>query len=156
MPYIKTTWAKGDVVTSSKLNNMEDGIEAIDTAQSSSFAPDIDNPQDGQVLVYDGTAGKWVNGAGGGGMVTVGSIDLTAMTVTLNKTAGELWTAFTAGRHVTAKVDDVPPFSVNVAFGLIYAVDKGNQGYSFTFYDGDILWGFDAENAQAYPAYSLS
>ena len=30
MSYIKTEWASGDVITAQKLNNMEDGIEAID------------------------------------------------------------------------------------------------------------------------------
>lgn len=30
MSYVKTEWATGDVITAQKLNNMEDGIEAID------------------------------------------------------------------------------------------------------------------------------
>lgn len=157
MAYVKTNWQTGDVITAAKLNNMEGGIYDANEAVSAAFAPDISNPQDGQVVVYDGTAGKWINGAAsGGGVVTVGSINLTAMTVSLNKTAGELWTAFKAGLHITATIDDVPPFSVDMAFGLIYASDKGEQGYHFAFYDGETLWSFNAADAQAYPAHSLS
>lgn len=156
MAYVKTNWQTGDVVTSSKLNNMETGIYDVTEASASAFAPDIDSPQNGDVIKYDSTEEKWVNGEGGGGIVTVGSINLTAMNVSLNKTAGELWTAFTAGKHVTATIDDVPPFSVDLAFGLIYAVYLGDQGYSFKFYDGEDLWVFDAENAQGYPTHSLS
>lgn len=188
MSYVKNTWQNGDTVTAEKLNNMENGIAAVDAAQAtafapnitnpqdedtlvydgtagkwvngkggSDFAPDITNPQDGDILVYDGTAGKWVNGAAsGGGVVTVGSINLTAMTVSLDKTAGELWTAFKAGMHITATIDDVPPFSVDMAFGLIYASDKGDQGYHFTFNDGENLWPFNAADAQAYPTHPLN
>lgn len=186
MAYVKTNWQTGDVITAAKLNNMETGIydatEAaadafvadIDDPQdgdvikydstsekwvngsAAAFDPDIDDPQNGDVIKYDSTAEKWVNGSAGGGVVTVGSVDTTEMTVSLDKTAGVLWTAFTAGRPIIATIDDVPPFSVDLAFGLIYAVDKGNQGYSFTFHDGENLWVFDAENAQAYPTHSLS
>ena len=34
MSYTKTTWVTGDTVTADKLNNIEDGIEAIDMASA--------------------------------------------------------------------------------------------------------------------------
>lgn len=43
----------------------------------SPLAMNIVNPQDGQALVYDGTKGEWVNGAGGGGGGGGGSFDPT-------------------------------------------------------------------------------
>ena len=61
MSYDKTTWAKGDVVTAAKLNNMENGIEAIDTAQAAVFSPDISEPQDGDTLVYYSDIQGWEN-----------------------------------------------------------------------------------------------
>lgn len=40
----------------------------------------ITSPQTGQVLTYDGTSGKWVNGAGGGGGGTVTSVGVSMPT----------------------------------------------------------------------------
>lgn len=39
MAYVKTTWATGDVVTAAKLNNMENGIAANDTAKAPLASP---------------------------------------------------------------------------------------------------------------------
>lgn len=63
MNYVKNTWTNGDTVTAAKLNNMENGIAAVDTAQAAAFAPDITTPSNGDVIKYDSTAEKWVNGA---------------------------------------------------------------------------------------------
>lgn len=32
MAYVKTTWQNGDTITAAKLNNLESGVEANDTA----------------------------------------------------------------------------------------------------------------------------
>ena len=66
MAYVKTNWQTGDVITAAKLNNMETGIYDAAEAAAAAFAPDIDDPQDGDVIKYDSTAEKWVNGKGGG------------------------------------------------------------------------------------------
>ena len=67
----------------------------------SDFAPDITNPQDGQVLIYDGTAGKWVNGAGGGGTLNVTeSYDEQTGITTLDKTWEEIHSAIVNGLFV--------------------------------------------------------
>ena len=63
MAYVKTNWQTGDVITAAKLNNMETGIYDATEAAAAAFAPDIDDPQDGDVIKYDSTAEKWVNGA---------------------------------------------------------------------------------------------
>ena len=61
----------------------------------------ITNPQDGQVLVYNGTAGKWVNGAGGGGTLNVTeSYDEQTGITTLNKTWEEIHSAIVNGLFV--------------------------------------------------------
>lgn len=63
MAYVKTNWQTGDVITAAKLNNMETGIYDATEAAADAFVADIDDPQDGDVIKYDGTAEKWVNGA---------------------------------------------------------------------------------------------
>ena len=67
MSYEPTNWKDGDLVTSAKLNKLEQGI-----ADSLSDV-DISNPTNGQTLIYNGTSGKWENGSGGGVLI-VGSV----------------------------------------------------------------------------------
>ena len=63
MSYKKNKWRNGFVITAAKLNNIEEGIAALDAKLEAAFAPVITNPQDGDVLVYDASAQKWVNAA---------------------------------------------------------------------------------------------
>lgn len=65
MAYVKTNWQTGDVITANKLNNMETGIYDATEAAAAAFAPDIDDPQNGDVIKYDSSEGKWVNGSAG-------------------------------------------------------------------------------------------
>lgn len=52
------------------------------TPMPSGFNPEINNPQDGQAIVYDGTANKWKNGdVGGGGGPILAHLDLTTGTL---------------------------------------------------------------------------
>ncbi len=60
----------------------------------------ITNPQDGQVLVYNGTAGKWVNGAGGGGaemVIPSFTATMSPQSITCDKTYAEIYTAASQG-----------------------------------------------------------
>lgn len=59
----------------------------------------ISNPTDGQTLVYDAASSKWVNGSGGGGSYTVfdGTYTDNPMTITLDTTCADLYTACTNG-----------------------------------------------------------
>ena len=65
MSYTKQTWKAGDEITSAKLNHMEDGINNIAT-EVANFPVDIDNPQDGDTLIYNAAEQKWISGSGGG------------------------------------------------------------------------------------------
>lgn len=57
---------------------------------------DLTNPTDGQTLVYDATAGKWVNGSGGGGFTLLqGTYDNDE--ITLSVTAAELFALLQTG-----------------------------------------------------------
>lgn len=121
MSYIKTTWAKGDVVTSAKLNNMEDGIEAIDTAQSSAFAPDITNPQGGEILIYDSTSSKWVNyDKSNDDFIITCTPTAQDFSGTCDKSVYEVYEAFQAGKNIKLKttqegVDSyTQPITINV------------------------------------------
>lgn len=86
MAYTPTEWASGDIVTSAKLNKLEQGVADA----GSSFAPDITSPQDGDTLVYNATQQKWVNGAGAGGGVMILHEDENGV---LDKTWAEIKTA---------------------------------------------------------------
>jgi hypothetical protein len=58
---------------------------------------DISNPSDGQTLVYNATSGKWENGAaGGGGMPVIDGTQLEEE-ITLDITAGNLYTLMQNG-----------------------------------------------------------
>lgn len=56
MAYTKQTWTTGDTVTSTKLNHMEDGIEAAASSSLPSTIPSTDN---GKVLYVD-SSGHYV------------------------------------------------------------------------------------------------
>ena len=60
MPYAKHTWADGEVISKEKLNNIETGVEAVDTGKVN--MPAGGNGTSGQILQTngDGTT-SWVN-----------------------------------------------------------------------------------------------
>lgn len=60
MPYTKHTWADGEVISKEKLNNIETGVEAVDTGKVN--MPAGGNGTSGQILQTngDGTT-SWVN-----------------------------------------------------------------------------------------------
>lgn len=66
-----------------------------------SFSPDITDPQDGQTLVYDATAAKWVN-AGAGIMLVHNEVDENTGVVTMNKTYAEIYSALASGQLIFA------------------------------------------------------
>lgn len=165
MAYVKTNWQTGDVITAAKLNNMETGIYDATEAAADAFVADIDDPQDGDVIKYDSTAEKWVNGAAGGGsasLVTNGTLDATdpqAITVTLDKTASEIYTAFSGGSPVFAKLGPLPVLGDMLVFQMIYcsynaSLSSGN--YVFKFYDGTQLYEFFANAGTDYPVADYS
>lgn len=75
MAYSKQTWADGDVITASKLNHMEDGIESAAESGGSSSS----NEMVVQVVK------TYVNNQ---------------LSYQLNKSYGEIYNAFRAGTHV--------------------------------------------------------
>lgn len=103
MAYVKTNWQTGDVITAVKLNNMETGIYDATEAAANAFVADIDSPQDGDVIKYDGTAEKWVNGAASGGgtpvipEITVGRDESDNNTYSCNMTFSQVSAAVASG-----------------------------------------------------------
>lgn len=71
---------------------------------SGGFAPDITNPQDGDTLVYNATAGKWVNGSGGGGgamlLTVTKTVDYNKKIYALSKTWKEIKDALAEGAQM--------------------------------------------------------
>lgn len=105
MAYVKTNWQTGDVITAAKLNNMETGIYDATEAAADAFVADIDDPQDGDVIKYDSTEGKWVNGTGGGDSGTL-LITINTQTMALNKTWTEIGTAMSQGKICVVLLSD--------------------------------------------------
>ena len=86
MAYTKTNWQTGDVIDATKLNHAEDGIaqaqQTADTANARDTLGeltdvDITTPTDGQVILYDATNSKWVNGNAGGTLASLSDVDIT-------------------------------------------------------------------------------
>ena len=107
MAYVKTNWQTGDVITAAKLNNMETGIYDATEAAAAAFAPDIDDPQDGDVIKYDSTAEKWVNGAGdaSGFVVPFITVDALNMTITMDMSFADVLEAIENNKCCYANVD---------------------------------------------------
>lgn len=62
MPYVKQTWQTGDVVTSAKLNHMEDGIAAGGGGGGGGvFSMTATHNEDTNSFVLDKTAGEILN-----------------------------------------------------------------------------------------------
>lgn len=98
MAYTKTNWQTGDVIDATKLNHAEDGIaqaqQTADAANARDSLADLTDveitgtPTDGQVILYDATNSKWVNGSAGGGVEYINVFDATNNK--LNKTCEEM------------------------------------------------------------------
>lgn len=56
MSYVKTTWATGDVITAEKLNNMEGGISANDSALSKYVEYKIKMHNSGSAVTVDASS----------------------------------------------------------------------------------------------------
>lgn len=171
MAYVKTNWQTGDVVTSSKLNNMETGIYDATEASASAFDPDIDNPQDGDVIKYDSTESKWVNGAApatfdpdiddpqngdvikydstaekwvngaGGGGYLKVTID---QNYALDKTWSEIYNAIGAGYFVSLVNQDID----GASFTQITSANSFDGTYTIEDADGNA---YDTNSRDGYP-----
>ena len=100
MSYTPTNWQSGDIITSAKLNKMEQGI-ANGSGGSSTLSGltdvDISNPTDGQTLMYNATSGKWENGSGGSSGGGVLALHVDTQTGALDKTWQEIYDQINAG-----------------------------------------------------------
>lgn len=162
MAYVKTNWQTGDVITAAKLNNMETGIYNATEAAADAFVADIDDPQDGDTLVYDATAGVWKNGeagGGGGSLVVNGTTDETDpsnVTITLDKTAGEIYDAFTSGSPVIANMGESGNSAAFQMFYAGYTADSPSGNYIFRCYDGySLMLQFSADAGTDYPVANM-
>lgn len=93
MPYTKHTWADGEVISKEKLNNIETGVEAVDTGKVN--MPAGGNGTSGQILQTngDGTT-SWVNKPANGAdapAITGCTINVTGATISgqLTMSSGE-------------------------------------------------------------------
>ena len=106
MSYVKTNWQTGDVITAAKLNNMETGIYDASEAAADAFVADIDDPQNGDVIKYDSTAEKWVNGAAESGLVVPSiTIDMQNLTITMDMSFDDVLEAIENNKCCCARVD---------------------------------------------------
>lgn len=108
MSYTKQTWQAGDEITSAKLNHLEDGINNIAT-EVANFPVEVNNPQDGDTLIYNAAEQKWVSGSsnsgsGGGSsnvlIVHTQLVDEASGTEVMDKTWQEIHDALASGMVV--------------------------------------------------------
>ena len=76
--------------------------------KADAFAPTITSPSNGDVIKYDSSTGKWVNGeASGGGATVIGAdIDTGTHTITLTMKAGALYAAAQTGLVILSTEED--------------------------------------------------
>ena len=116
MSYTPTNWKNGDVVTSTKLNKLEQGV------------------------------------ANAGGVTVLSVVaDPQTMTVTLNKTAGEVYEIFETGLAVLP----VPEGDeISIALPSFYTLK--DSGYAFKFKLGESEYSFECLTSDDYPAMSMN
>ena len=105
------------------------------------FSPDITNPQDGDTLVYDASEEKWVNGAGGGG----GGYEVIENGIgLLDKTWSEISTAFNSGKivYITAPMAGMEGITTRDFVKLV----ASSQGTYAVLTLGDIEYDATAES----------
>lgn len=106
MSYVKTTWANGDTITAEKLNHIEDGIENCSEGDGGQQEPLMVTFFYDETLEYD----------------------------RLDKTFGEIYSAFMAGRLVIVQSESVDESIFNINdYSLIYACGIIENTSSNTF-----------------------
>ena len=144
----------------------QDAGDVFRAIEEYGFMPAVSNPQDGDVLVYDGTAGKWKNGAAGGGGMTVDyEIDSGegATTYTFKAKAGDIYNALDSGSSVIIRMamDTVPEGSTGYMTGnfVSYAhiTSDEDAGYYFNAQiDGATIENAFAATANDFPVAQSS
>jgi len=139
--------------------------EGMGQGGSGGFSPDITNPQDGDTLVYNATAGKWVNGSGGGGGAMLLHVSATpgaggSTIYMLDKTWNEIKDALAEGTQVVlyggTSFGSYAQFTVASVFQdeLTYGIENINVTNNAT-YESAILGAqnktFKASSADGYP-----
>ena len=109
MAYSKTTWATGDVIDAAKLNKIEDGIAANDTA-------------------IGGLSPFSCEG-------TIGEDGDSNVTITVNKKASELYNAISAGKAIVVTIEIGTDHTAENVVPMIGVKDddNGTVTYSFRF-----------------------
>lgn len=109
------------------------------------FMPTVSDPQDGDVLVYDGTAGKWKNGEGGsgGGVMVAHFTEDVEGNKTLDMKAGALYAACQQAPVFIVGYDtDMQAYKCDLIETAFY---DESDGYMFNAYT--------AQTADDYPVY---
>ena len=125
----------------------------------------IENPSDGDAIVYDASAGIWKAGAvsGGGGSSGGGALIVTATTAgkttTLDKTYAEIYGALKTAGAFVVEDDEVYGATCN-AITKAYN-DSGTYTVESPFaeeYDGEVsmaINSFTTDSENGYPSYTL-
>ena len=153
MSYEPTNWKDGDLVTSAKLNKMEQGIAASGGGALESLSDvDLSNPTNGQTLVYNGTSGKWENSSGGGSVLTVHiTNDITNGTANLDKTYAEIYEAAKTGTVIGIE-DYSDEENDEIYFYRLMEMGNNSDGYYVSFDGKDSA--FIASTKNDYPEVS--
>ena len=145
----------------------------LKTPEHGVFSPNIDNPQNGDTLVYNSTSGKWENGSGGGGGGAV-KLNVTHTTsgnndvYTLDKTWNEIKSLLEAGTQVMIYGEGTGPFEGAYAQFMVTYVSEFEGEYSiydvasgFMNYETAVIGAgndayFATDSANGYPSITVS
>lgn len=106
--------------------------------------PAVTSADNGDVLTV--VSGEWAKAAPSGGALLVG-LTVNETTITCDKTAGEIWTAFTGGRTIVFAVPNGAAYTILLA--------KAEPDYNFVVWNGDGALTFNAASADDYPSAEL-
>ena len=151
MSYNKTTWQTGDIVTAEKLNNIENGIENVESL------PSVTAEDDGDVLTV--VSGAWAKATPSGGVFVVhDEYDGESGTDTLDKTWKEIHDALASGKFVPIVFINEEYNSAKQAYIYGAGVDGagGDGDYEVMVYDisNNAYASFYADTENGYPSYS--
>ena len=149
MSYTKQTWQAGDEITSAKLNHLEDGINNVAT-EVANFPVEVNNPQDGDTLIYNAAEQKWVSGSNNGDSGGVLVVHVSGQDVLeLDRTWNEIHNAFISNGVVLS-------FDDGIELDAVVAVLGSEGAYSVVMFDGSSAMDFFADSPDDYPNHNLT
>jgi hypothetical protein len=143
----------GQDVDIQPLNREEQFYDEIAQKTDAALTPTITEPSDGDVIKYDATTGKWVNGegggSGGGGILVVNATHKGSAYV-LDKTAAEISSAANSNAVIMIRATTESGSSISPA-AEVYVASGGEYQFVVSANSGGNPVAYMATAEDAYP-----